>query len=224
LRLVVPLILIAVLSAPAASAYPTQRTDRAEVRPSSLTAVSRSAPAIELYAYLTPSTDTSVAGSGSRLSDGYDLKGWLALRSYPPGANPGVLLPSVGPPMVRSTVDMLNGNPPLQAAFTTYDPRDLSPYGLFSGYFEAFSFRVNPGQRVNRNDPAARTGGARRPAAQARSYFAAYQIDITHLSSNYQVNFDLYSEKVKSADTENPEIPEIIVGPFKKQDPPIRQR
>lgn len=119
--------------------------------------------------------------------------------------------------MVRSTVDMLNGNPPLQAAFATYDPRDLAPYGLYSGYFQAFSFRVNPGQRVILDDRTTQIAAARPPMAQAQSYFAAYQIDAVHLTSNYQVNFDLYSERVRSPD------PEIIVGPSRKSTLPFRR-
>lgn len=165
-----------------------------------------------LYAYLTPGADTTAEQLQTYLNDTYYISAALTPRVTQPDTLGSF---SYNGTTVNATTDMVYGTPPFEAldhGTQDSDPGDLSRHGIYDTYFKEFSFKFksgpaatakNCGVNVNCTNPINTqdtVGTNPVSVANGTQDHMAMQIDTTKLNPNYQVHFDLYSEKFKNGD------------------------
>ena len=153
-----------------------------------------------LYAYLTPAPNTSSTDIKNMLADTYYISAALTPQTFPPGGDFGSF--NFNGTTVRATQDMVYGNPPLEGNSAIYDPGDLATHGIYNTYFKEFSFTFNKNNRSTSYATAINSGQGPTLNSQGGTYYKAFQIDMTNLSTNVQVHFDMYNESVKNGDTD----------------------
>lgn len=171
-----------------------------------------SSPVFTLYAYLTPSTNTSAADLQTYLNDTYYIAAALTPR-VTQSANLGSF--SFNGSTVNATADMVYGVPPfepLDPGTQDSDSGDLSKHGIYNTYFKEFSFKFksgpanaakNCGVNVNCTNPINvqdTVGSTPASVANGSQYYMAFQVDVRNLNTDYEIHFDLYSQKFKNGD------------------------
>jgi hypothetical protein len=165
-----------------------------------------------LYAYLTPGPDTTAEELQAYLNETYYIAAALTPR-VTGSADLGSF--SYNGTTVNATADMVYGRPPfepLDPGTQDYDSGDLAAHGIYDTYFKEFSFKFksgpaadlkNCGVNVNCTNPINvqdTVGTDPISVANGTQYYMAFQLDTTNLNQDYQVHFDLYSEKFKNGD------------------------
>lgn len=171
-----------------------------------------------LYALLTPPNGSSASAIEALLNDTYYVAAALTPRVTTP-QNLGSF--SFNSQTIDATADMVYGTPPfehLDPGTQDGDSGDLANHGIYQTYFKEFGFKfksgpgatakqcgvnVNCATAINVEDDI---GEAPTPSPSGPMYYMAFQVDTSQLNSNYQVHFDLYSEKFKNcnANMSNP--------------------
>lgn len=134
-----------------------------------------------LYALLIPK-------SGNSLSDTYYLSIALAPNIGPAPASVGSFTVNGAP--INATSDMVYGNPPVELN-QGHDSGDLGSHGIFPTYFTERAFQFNPSNTSAIYNTRLHAGAG--PSTGTGMYYAAFAIDRSLLSSEYQLHFDLYN-------------------------------
>jgi len=104
---------------------------------------------------------------------------------------------SVNGTTVNATSDMTYGIPPIELlGDATPDPGDLAPHGQYPTYFREFAFTFSPSNTAGSYNTAQTPGGITANLGGAGFLYAAFQVDMTGMDSNYALHFDLYNERV----------------------------
>ncbi len=146
-----------------------------------------SSSSFSLYAYLIPD-------AGNPINDLYSL----SMAVAPAVSSPASLGSfTVDGNTVDVTSGMTYGVPPLDAAVETTpggDNSDLQTHSIFPTYFSEISFSFNAanqsGQFNTADDPSFG------PQPGSGMYFQKFDIDVTNLSANHTIHFDLYNTKL----------------------------
>jgi hypothetical protein len=146
-----------------------------------------------LFAILFPGRTPSL------LNDTYYIAAAIAPKIGPSPVSLGNF--TFGGNSVDVTADMTYGVPPLEGTLATFDFRDLASHGIYDTYFTEFAFTFNPSNTARYYNTQTHPGGLRPDSlASELVYYAAFDIDISGLSSEYNVHFDLFNTKVRDGD------------------------
>jgi hypothetical protein len=109
---------------------------------------------------------------------------------------------SVNGQQINATADMTYGTPPTEyfEELQGHDPGDLAPHGVYPAWFREFAFTFSAGDRTTTYNSADNPGGLQ-ASATGGTLFHEFLIDTSHLSPNYVVHFDLYSERLRNCGT-----------------------
>lgn len=155
-----------------------------------------------LYAYLTPGNGANV-DVAALLADTYYVSMAVAPKTGPDDSDLGTF--SVGSTTVNVTADMTYGVPPLEAVLAD-DPGDLQDHGIFDTFYYQHAFTFDSLMQTNPFDVQTSVGLT--PAAGSGMYFVGFNIDVTELSKDVSIHFDLYNSalvicKEKKNDKDN---------------------
>lgn len=149
-----------------------------------------SSSSFSLYAYLSPNATNLIA-------DTYFVSMALTPKLGPFDLDVGSF--TVNGATVNATGDMVYGTPPLD---TVLSDGGLGPHGIFDTYFSETSFLFSStNQSLPFNTELTPDSG---PQFGEGMYFAKFDIDVTNLSADYAIHFDLYNTKLitcRSKDT-----------------------
>ena len=164
--------------------------------------------AFTLYAYLTPPAGTSGKALEDLLSDTY----YIAAALTPKVAVASDLGSfTFNGSTVRATQDMVYGVAPVERmgfspqTSNVSDPGDMVSASIYDTYFKEFSFKFSKGTgtpRATAYDVTTDNVSEPTPNANGGMYFASFAVDTAVLNPNYQVHFDLYSEKTTKKDVD----------------------
>lgn len=180
------------VGAPAAQAYPALQLDIAGGYYDAATqTIMTTANTFTLYALI----DTNARpGSAPSLTDTYYISAALSPMTST-GGDYGSF--SVNGTTVNVTDDMTYGTPPIELlGDANTDPGDLAPHGQFPTYFHEFAFTFNPLNTAGSYNTAETPGGITANLGGTGFLYAAFQLDLTGMSQNYALHFDLYNERV----------------------------
>ena len=114
--------------------------------------------------------------------------------------------------------DMVYGNPPFEvvAALQGHDAGDLAHSGAyFPTYFSEFQFDFGPASFSQVYDTSLTTGiGPQAYTDGRRMYYAAFNVDVSGLNTDYAIHFDLYSEEIRRARLSGSTVTDIDVDKF----------
>lgn len=115
-------------------------------------------------------------------------------------------------PSISVTDDMIYGNPPLEVLNPLVDPHDLAKHGIFPTYYAEVGFQFNPLNKADaynvQDNPS---GFVANPGGEL--YYSEFSIDISSLSTEHNLHFDLYNTAVaKKGD----DVDVYIFAPFSK--------
>lgn len=150
-----------------------------------------------LYAYLTPGNGANV-DLDALLADTYYVSMAVAPKTGPADSNLGTF--SVGSTTVNVTSDMTYGVPPLEAVLAD-DPGDLADHGIFDTFYYQHAFTFDSLMQTNPFDVQTSIGLT--PAAGSGMYFVGFNIDVTELSEDVSIHFDLYNSKLARCNGNN---------------------
>jgi len=153
-----------------------------------------------LYAYLTPSGNTSPSQLAALLSTNYYIAAAIAPKVAPPGGSYGSF--SFNNTTVNATQDMVYGTPPVEVYLggtANYDSGDLARHGIYDTYFKEFSFNFTNAQRSTVYNAQDDTGQGPTPTPSGGMYYMAFQVNTSLLNPNYNIHFDLYSSTLKNS-------------------------
>ena len=117
---------------------------------------------------------------------------------------------------INVTSDMTYGIPPLETVLggAAFDPGDLAAHGIFPTYFAESKFNFSSSNQSGLYNTADSAGSG--PQAGSGMYFKKFDVDISGLSLNYGIHFDLYNETLISSckKTQNCTVGDIDVNKF----------
>ena len=101
---------------------------------------------------------------------------------------------------INVTSDMTYGTPPLETVpvlgGAATDPGDLAAHGIFPTYFAESKFNFSFGNQSGLYNTADSAGSG--PQDGSGMYFKKFDVDISGLSLNHGIHFDLYNETLIS--------------------------
>lgn len=143
-----------------------------------------SSSSFSLYAYLKPD-------AGNPISDIYGL----SMAVTPAISSPASLGSfTVNGNVIDVTSGMTYGIPPLDSVVETTingDSNDLQSHSIFPTYYAEATFSFSSGNTSGVFDTP--TDPASGPKAGTGMYFQKFDIDVTNLSADYAIHFDLYN-------------------------------
>ena len=86
--------------------------------------------------------------------------------------------------------EMTFGTPPIEVDLTN---KDLPSHGIFETYYFERSFTLNPAKRAALYDSQLAPGGPLPIVADGPLYFQDFEVDISELTAEYGIHFDLYT-------------------------------
>ena len=92
------------------------------------------------------------------------------------------------------TADMVYGVPPLESNLFQ-DPGDLSTHGIFPTYFTETGFQFDPNMMTATYNSQDDPGGL--DTSGTGSYYVAFEVDVSSLSPDHEIHFDLYNTVAK---------------------------
>ena len=150
---------------------------------------------LTLYAYLIP-------GTSNTINDTYFLSAAVVPKQNT-SADLGFF--TLNGKKINVTGDMTYGVPPIETLATTvnanFDSGDLSRHGIYETYFTEYSFMFDPNTTMQYNAQD-RAQGKTIPSTTNKMNYVAFTIDVTNLSKDTAIHFDLYTEKVKNGDVD----------------------
>lgn len=173
------------------------------------------------------SATETITSSGSSftlyalLEDGADIGDtfYISIALSPQIAEPGADIGSFNfnGDTINATADMTYGIPPLEAdGSAANDGQDLGSHGIYPTYFMEYEFTFDSAQTVNSYNAQDDSGGFATASngSGGSLYYAAFNVDISNLNSEYNLHFDLYNTYVKENPNFDPDVDIDYFAPF----------
>jgi len=93
--------------------------------------------------------------------------------------------------------DMIYGTPPIE---DWLKQNDLPSHGIYETYFYEFEFQLDPLKRAALYDSQVSPGGPGPYVADGPLYYQDFDVDVSELSSTYNLHVDLYTKGLDSID------------------------
>lgn len=152
------------------------------------------ASSFTLYAYLIPD-------ASNPLTDTYGLSMAVVPQTGPASSDLGSFTFNGG--TINVTGDMTYGVPPIETIATQLsDPGDLATHGIFDTYFSEHTFDFVGASQSGLYNTADDAGQG--PIAGTGMYYRAFTFDVTNLSEDFAIHFDLYNLEVIATCNQNP--------------------
>jgi hypothetical protein len=147
-----------------------------------------------VYAYATPQGNVSSSNLTSRT---LYLSIALVPQTGPAAASAGSF--TVNGHTYFATADMIYGVPPIEGSDATHDGGDLGKHDVFETWFLEVPIELTAASPTSGEYNTADDAG-QGPIAGDDMLYAAFDIDRSGLSSDYQLHFDLYATRTHRGD------------------------
>lgn len=173
-----------------------------------------SSASFTMYAYLTPPNNVTSSQLNAYLNDTYYISAAM-MPALAASSNLGSF--KFNNQTINATADMVYGTPPyepLDPGTQDADKGDLPGHGVYNTYFKEFSFKFKTGpssaanvcgsnvQCTSQFNVQDTVGTTPTPTTTGpKMYYMEFQVDTASLNTNYQLQFDLYSETYKNCNS-----------------------